>query len=152
MSETESIFCPIRKAWVAALPEELVRQRFITYMTEERGFPASLISVEKSLRQLPHLALTDSQHIPDRRADILCFAKGVNGVYPLLLVECKAVKLIPTVVSQIVGYNHHVGASFIAVVNQTEMRVGWFDKSKREYVFLNTLPTYVDLLNARQET
>lgn len=144
MTEQKTLLCRIRKEPVAALPEEHVRQRFLSYMIDEKGFPPALIAVEKSLRQLPHLTSDDRKNVPDRRADILCFAKDMkgHGLYPLLLVECKAVKLTSAVISQVVGYNHYVRASFLAVVNQDEMRMGWYDPNKKEYQFVNDLPPY----------
>lgn len=142
------IYCPIRRENVAALPEELIRQRFILFMLQERGFPASLVTVEKSLRQLPHLSPLERQAAPCRRADILCFAKGICGAafHPLLLVECKAVKLTKRALNQVIGYNHHVRSCFIAIVNDQEMCLGWFDKAKGEYSFIEDLPPYNELL------
>ncbi|MEI8365253.1 MAG: type I restriction enzyme HsdR N-terminal domain-containing protein [Parachlamydiaceae bacterium] len=148
MSQLSQIFCTIRKDWVAALPEELVRQRVLSYMIENKGFPSSLIAVEIPLRQLPHLTPKDVSLVPDRRADIICFANGTSGLYPLLLVECKAIKLSSRVVSQVVGYNHFVRSRFVAIINQTELRVGWYDEVKGEYLFINHLPEYGDLLKA----
>lgn len=148
---SETLFCPIRKERVSALPEECVRQRVLLHMINERGFPASLIAVEKSLRQLPHLVMADLRQVPDRRADIICFAKNLKGcgdLYPLLTIECKAIKLSPRVISQVVGYNHFVQACFIAIVNQSEIRTGWYDKLQESYVFVDYLPSYHDLLSA----
>lgn len=149
MSNDCGIYCPIRKEWVAALPEEHVRQRMLLHMINDCGFPLSLIAVETSLKQLPHLAATDLHQIPNRRADIICFAKqqnSVGGLYPLLTVECKAVKLTPKVINQVVGYNYFVKASFVVIVNQTEIRTGWYDKSHETYTFVNYLPSYRDLM------
>lgn len=146
---SESLFCCIRKETVAALPEEYVRQRLLQHMLEDKGFPPALIAVEKSLRHLPHLSVIDRRHVPDRRADIICFSQGLtNGshaLHPLVTVECKAVKLTPKVISQVVGYNHFVKASFIVVVNQTELRTGWYDQQTKEYAFVNYLPSYEEL-------
>ena len=149
MSCPEFLFCPLRKEAVAALPEEKVRQRLLTHMMTDLGFPPTLIVVEKSLRQLPHLTAQERLHIPDRRADVICFAKGIHpsyDLYPLLTVECKAVPLTPRVISQVVGYNHFVKACFIAMVNQDQLKMGWFDPVQQQYVFLDYLPTYQALL------
>lgn len=152
-SSRETLFCPIRKEYVAALPEEQVRQRVLEHMIHDRGFPASLIAVEKSLRQLPHLTVADTLQIPDRRADIICFANGLQnfkGLYPLVTIECKAVKLTSRVISQVVGYNHFVRACFVVIVNQHELRTGWFDTTKNAYEFIDYLPSYSDLLKSIQ--
>jgi hypothetical protein len=150
---SESLFCPIRKEWVSALPEERVRQRVLNQMIAELGFPASLIVVEKALKQLPHLAVSDRYQIPDRRADLICFTKGMicdHSLYPLLIVECKSVRLTSRVINQVLGYNHFVRSCFIAIVNHMEVKTGWYDPASNSYEFINYLPSYETLLHAVQ--
>ncbi len=150
MLDSDRLYCRIRKEWIAATPEEFVRQRVLHHMIEDRGFPAELVAVEKSLRQMPHLGSVDRKTIPDRRADIVCFAKNsvmMGGeLYPILTVECKAVKLNSGVISQVVGYNYVVRACFVAIVNQEEIRTGWYDSTRGEYVFINHLPQFHELV------
>lgn len=150
MGTSKRLFCSIRKEWVAALPEEIVRQGVLRHMFDEKGFPPSLVSVEQPLRQLPHLLSANRHLVPNRRADIICFVKNQNtdGLHPLLIVECKSIKLAPMVMSQIVGYNHFVGSSFIALVNQDEIRTGWYDREKGGYAFVDFLPSYCDLIHS----
>lgn len=146
---SELLFCSIRKEWVAALPEEIVRQRMLFHMIDHKGFPASLIAVEQSLKQLPSLTSNNRLKVPRRRADIICYAKdSVRGfsLTPLMIVECKSVKLMPAIMNQVVGYNHFVGSKFIAIVNQDEIRTGWFDPVKKDYEFVNYLPSYSELM------
>lgn len=128
---------------MSSLPEEVVRQRVLSHMIGEKGFPASLIAVETALRCLPHLSAIGRRRVPDRRADIVCFATGKLSLYPLLIVECKAIKLSPDVINQVQGYNQFVRSPFIAVVNQEEMKTGWFDGSG--YRFVDYLPAYDEL-------
>lgn len=145
---TESIYCSIRKMWVAALPEEIIRQRLITHMIQNLSFPSSSLAVEKGLKQMPHLTLLPGD-IPDRRADLVCFAKGIHpdhSLYPLLLIECKAVPLNSKVMHQVMGYNHFLKAHFIAAANENEIRLGWLDKTFQTYQFIPYLPSYTDLL------
>jgi len=148
--KTGQIYCQIRKEWVAATPEEDVRQRLIQSMMQQLGYPPSSIVLEKGLRQLPHLTL-QPQRLPDRRADIICFAKGIHpchALYPLLLIECKAVKLSDRVINQVTGYNHFLQAYFIAVANQDMVRTGWYDPGAKQYNFVDRLPSYAELLSA----
>ncbi len=115
----ESLFCPIRKVWVASLPEERVRQALIQEMTLRLGYPLENFALEKSLNQLPHLK--GNAHLPKRRTDLIVFGKGLHShypLYPLLLVECKSIPLTSKTLRQIVGYNQFAGAYFIAAVNQ----------------------------------
>lgn len=144
----QQIYCHLRKIWVAALPEELVRQRLLLHMINNLNFPLSLLVLEKELRQMPHLE-GDLGQFPNRRADLICFGKDIHpkyALYPLLLIECKAVKLTSKVVDQVVGYNHFLQACFIAIVNAEEIKTAWYDQEKKEYTFVNTLPDYATLL------
>lgn len=141
------LFCSIRKKWVNSLPEEKVRQRLIYDMIHRLGYPPGLIVLEKKLSTLPHLSKTPS--VPNRRADLIVFAKNLHPadlLSPLLLVECKAIPLTPSVLRQIVGYNQFVGACFIGVVNASQFLLGWFEPSQKEFSFLNELPSYESLL------
>lgn len=141
----ETLDCIIRKIPVKATPEEQVRQHLLQWMTQELGYPSSLISVEQDLRKLPHL-LSSKIKIPNRRADILVFGKGVHpdyDLFPLLLIECKAVKLSQEVINQVIGYNHHVQARYFAVANAERCRTGWW--SEGEYHYIPTLPDYAQI-------
>lgn len=145
------LYCPVRKEWVAALPEEHVRQRMLRHLFEDRGFPAPLVAVEKSLKQMPHLSAAGLVGMPNRRADIVCFARGIHpssDLYPLLIIECKSVKLTPKVIHQVSGYNHYVQACFIAIVNDEEICTGWFDRVKGAYEFIDYLPSYDELIES----
>ena len=149
--DNNQLWCRIRKEVVAALPEEVVRQNLLTEMIDRLGYPAGLISVERALRQLPHLLGAVSMAAPDRRADILCYGKGIHpdhDLYPLLLIECKAVPLTERVIRQVVGYNHYVQAAFIAVVNGVERKTGWYDVKKGDYRFVAAIPAYGKLVEA----
>lgn len=145
------LYCPIRRERVPNLPEEGVRQRFISYLILELGFAASAIAVEKKLGQLPHL---EGVKVPNRRADIIVFAQNIHPehpYFPLLLVECKAVPITNKTVQQVVGYNHFVKAPFIALVNNDTLRVGQRDPKTGEYTFSDGLPTYDQLLEQAAE-
>lgn len=141
------MFCCVRRQWVAALPEEKVRQHLLNHLINQLGFPPSLIVLEMGLQQIPHLNPSQGQ-IPERRADIVCFAKGIHpahDLYPLLLIECKAVKLTPKVLNQVTGYNHFLKACFIAVANQNEVKLGWFEAKLQRYIYTDRIPSYKHL-------
>jgi hypothetical protein len=134
----DSLFCPLRKTWVAALPEEKVRQGLIHEMTQNLGYPLGSLILEKSLNQLPHLQNHSS--LPKRRADLIVIAKDIHpqhSFYPLLLIECKAVPLTHKALRQMIGYNQFIGAPFIAAVNQTQSYFGWFQPDKKDFTFQN---------------
>lgn len=141
----KKLYCPIRCEWVSAQPEEYVRQRLLRYMIDDLGYPKGLIVVEKALDQLPHLQ--GKGQLPDRRVDILVYGKEVGAaLVPLLLIECKAVKLTARVINQVTGYNHYLGARFVAIVNDEEVQTGYLDTKSRGYLFVPRLPGYKELL------
>jgi hypothetical protein len=142
------IFCQVRKKNLPALPEECVRVQLLAHLVNVLGYPPGGIAIERELASMPHLQGV-SHPLPLRRADIVCFTKregGDESLFPLLLIECKSVKLTRKMEHQVVGYNHFLQAAFVALVNQNEARTGWFDREKGEYQFISSLPSYAELL------
>ena len=149
--DSDVLFCLLRKTWVAALPEERVRQALIQDMTQRLGYPLGNFALEKSLSQLPHLQAQTC--VPKRRADLIVFAKDLHpqhSFYPLLLIECKATVLTQKVLRQIVGYNQFVGAPFIAAANQTHLYFGWYHSEEKDFTFKEGLLPYGVLLQWAQ--
>lgn len=149
MNDREYIYCSVRKKWVVRTPEERVRQQLILNMVAA-GYPLSTLAVEKDLRQMPHLALTSNSQFPDRRADIVCFAKNIHpqhALYPLVLVECKATQnLSLPVIQQAIGYNHFIKAHFIVIANDRQVKTGSYDTLQRQYIFVDALQPYQTLI------
>lgn len=146
----DQIECLIRKFCVKATPEEKVRQALLNVMLEELGYPFSYLTVEKEMRQFPHLKEI-SNKLPKRRIDIVCFAKGISPTHelsPLLLIECKAYALRAQAFQQLISYNYFIQAPYIAVVSQNELRIGAYNREDNEYQFTNGLPPYSVLLQS----
>ena len=99
------------------MSEEVIRQELIVTLLA-LGYPKSLMVIEKELSQLPHLR---KGRVPKRRLDLLCFAKKGGLVYPLLLIECKAIPLLPSALEQVLGYNYYVEALFVAITNRSDV-------------------------------
>lgn len=101
------IFDPVRKKYVALTPEEWVRQHILHYLLE-RGYPASLIAIERGIAVN---GLT-------RRFDIVVYRRDAQ---PLILVECKAQEeaLDHKVVMQAIAYNLTVQARYLWLTNGT---------------------------------
>lgn len=148
-SSNSQIFDEVRGIWVAATPEENVRQETLKRMIYGLHFPKELIVVEKELKELPHLFNAD---FPQRRVDILCYGKGIHPehlLYPLILIECKKDRIDTHAIEQLIGYNAHVQAYFIALVNgrEEQERFGYLDKKTSRYVFHAGFPTFTDLIS-----
>ena len=145
-SKVSEIYDPIRKKWVAALPEEVVRQELLQKMMG-LGYPKSHIAVEKELKELPHLAAFTT--LPERRIDVLCFAHNIHPyfpLYPLLLIECKEGYLRESAFEQLMGYNDYVKAPFLAIVTEDTVEV--FYNMKNSVQSVRFLPSYEELLGA----
>lgn len=125
------IFDIIRKKYVVLTPEEWVRQHFVHYLTEEKNYPLSLVSVEK---KLTINGLT-------KRTDILIFNNEGN---PDLIVECKApsIKINQNTFDQIARYNLKLNANLLVVTNGIEHFYCTLDKENEAYQFLKEIPVY----------
>lgn len=110
--QNKQLYDPIRKKWVSATPEEIVRQSLILEILE-KGYKKSQIGVEIALNRLPHL---QGVSLPSRRADLCVFWKQE----PLILVECKAVPLTKAMYRQLVGYNAYVRAPVLVLRNEIQ--------------------------------
>lgn len=146
LDKSSKIYDPIRKKWVVDSPEERVRQALIKKLIEELGFEKSLIAIEK---ELDIFSFPEAKTKAKRRADIICFAKNIHPnypLYPLLMIECKAVPLTHKVIEQVAGYNHFISACFIAVANEQEVKMLWYEKDKKEYQSIDFIPSYQQLL------
>lgn len=133
------IRCSIREKWVAATPEEEVRQKLISKMISELGYPRSLISVEKEIASLPSGGLRTG-----RRIDLICYTPNKEKLVPLLIAECKAVHLDEAAERQVFGYNSAIQAPFLCLASQTEIKTLWMSQGKIASV--SFLPFYNELL------
>jgi hypothetical protein len=113
LQNKEKLFCPIRKIWVPALPEEKVRASLLATMTGRWGFPPHLLMVEKGLRELP--LARHFPRLPIRRFDIVAYAESRGTLKPLLVIECKRQTISEKAARQLLGYNYYFRAPFVAV-------------------------------------
>lgn len=125
---------PIRRQWVALLPEEWVRQHFINFLVRDRDCPASLIAVERQLT-LNGLA---------KRADIVVHAADGR---PVALVECKApsVRLGQAVFEQAARYNVVFKVAFLIVTNGLQHYCCRVDAASGAVHFLVDIPRHAEL-------
>ncbi len=128
------IFDLLRRRYVTLTPEEWVRQHFVRYLIEVKGFPAALMANEVSL----------TQNGIKRRCDTL--VADASGA-PLLIVEYKAphVKISQETFDQIVRYNMVLRARYLVVSNGFVHYCCKMDYEKDCYSFLPEMPKYSDL-------
>jgi hypothetical protein len=150
---SDQIFCSLRQIWVAASPEEVIRQSLIHQMINQGGYPFSGFAIEKTLQQMPHL-YGSSLKTPKRRADLIFFAKNIHSthsLYPLLLIECKSIPLTKKEIRQAIGYNFYVKAYFIAVANSHHLFFGLGHQIAESFLPIPSIPSYLELLNSLYE-
>jgi len=133
------IFDSIRKKYVALTPEEWVRQHLIHYLITEKGFPATLISVETPLKYAR----------VDKRSDVLAYDRTGQ---PLMLAECKApeVAITQKVFEQIAVYNLTLQAPCLMVTNGLQHYCLSAANDSSSACFLNDVPIYEDLLKMKK--
>ena len=133
-NKTTKIFDEIRKKYVVLTPEEWVRQHLIKYLIDEKGYPKSLIAVEKGLR-VNNLA---------KRTDILIYSREGK---PILMVECKSyqAKVDQAVFDQASRYNIAFQLPYLVASNGLNHYCAKIDFKRRNFKFLNEIPRYEDL-------
>jgi len=125
------IFDPYRKKYVALTPEEWVRQNFARYLSEEMGYPASVMMTEVALKL----------NGMTQRCDILVYGKMGN---PLLLVECKApdVKITGDTFDQAARYNMVLSAPWLLVTNGIQHYCCYVDFTNNKVEFRDKIPVF----------
>ena len=128
-----TLFDDIRKKHIVLTPEEWVRQHFVQYLINQKGYPKSLIRLEGGLKF----------HGNTRRTDIVVFNTSGEKI---LLIECKApsVKIDQKVFDQVARYNMVHRVSLLAVsngLNHYYCRINFLDNS---YRFIDDIPAYQD--------
>jgi hypothetical protein len=127
------IFDSVRKKYLILTPEEWVRQNFIEYLIQEKGYPKGLIEIEKGLK------LNELQ----KRADALVY----QGADPKVLIEFKApkVKITQDVFEQIGRYNSIFKVPYLIVSNGLSHYCAKIDFNNNSFEFLEDIPDYNSL-------
>ena len=137
-----SLFCPFRRKYVAATPEENVRQTFLHALVEQFGYPQSLIGVEVPIAVGAGV---------DKRCDAVVYSRSLQ---PLVLIEFKApeVAITQTTLDQAAVYNTTVHAPYLILANGKQTVVARIDKQSadgeqtEQIQFLNHIPSWNQLL------
>ena len=137
-----NIFCPFRRKYVAATPEENVRQTFLHALVEQFGYPQSLIGVEVPIAVGAGV---------DKRCDAVVYSRSLQ---PLVLIEFKApeVAITQTTLDQAAVYNTTGHAPYLILANGKQTVVARIDKQSadgeqtEQIQFLNHIPSWNQLL------
>ena len=137
--EGVKIFDRLRKKFIILTSEEWVRQHFVNYLINHKGFPESLMANEIGI------TLNGTR----RRCDTVVFDKHGS---PMVIVEYKASSIVisQSTFDQIVRYNMVLHARYLIVSNGMNHYCCRIDYDNMSYDFLKEVPDYADLEPIRQ--
>ena len=128
------VWDPVRKRWTAFTPEENVRQGFVSYLVNHKGYPISHIANEQAI-ELNGMS---------RRCDSVIYDKAGR---PKVIVEYKrpTVTISQKVFDQIARYNLVLHVDYLIVSNGLKHYCVKMEYPAGKYVFLQDIPSYSDL-------
>lgn len=129
------IFDILRKKYIALTPEEWVRQHFVHFLVEHKGYPAALMANEIQLK-VGEKTL---------RADSVLYSKDLK---PRMIIEYKAphIPITQKVFDQISIYNMLLHVDYLVVSNGLQHYICKMDYNDKKYLFLEDIPDYEELL------
>ena len=129
-----AIFDVIRRRYVALTPEEWVRQHFVHYLLEHKGYPRSLMANEVQL------ALNGTR----KRCDTVLYKRDLT---PQMIIEYKAphIEITQAVFDQIGRYNLALRVDYLVVSNGICHYCCRMDYEGGDYAFLPAIPGYAEL-------
>ena len=124
----------LRRKYVALTPEEWVRQHFVHFLIEQKGYPAILLANEVQLNVGNKLL----------RADSVLYG---SDLHPRMIIEYKAptVSITQKVFDQISVYNMLLKVDYLVVSNGINHYVCKMNYENQKYFFLREIPEYKDL-------
>ncbi len=129
-----NIFDILRRKYVSLTPEEWVRQHFIHFLIEHKGYPSALLANEVLL-QIGNKKL---------RCDSILYNSEAK---PRMIIEYKApsVAITQKVFDQITVYNMLLHVDFLVVSNGMQHYCCKMDYENKRYFFLKDIPEYREL-------
>lgn len=125
------IFDILRRKYVALTPEEWVRQHFVHFIIERKGYPQTLIANEVELK-IGNKSL---------RCDSVLYDRNMQ---PRMIIEYKSpsIELQQKVFNQISTYNLLLKVDYLIVSNGMQHYCCKMDYENQKYVFLEEIPDY----------
>ncbi|MCQ2258500.1 MAG: type I restriction enzyme HsdR N-terminal domain-containing protein [Bacteroidaceae bacterium] len=124
----------LRRKFVALTPEEWVRQHFVHFMLDKKGYSPNLMNNEVAL----------SLNGTNRRCDTVVY--DASGK-PKMIVEYKAphIEITQKVFNQITRYNMVLEVEYLVVSNGMKHYCCKVDIQEGTFGFLNDIPSYEEL-------
>lgn len=129
-----TIFDVIRRRYVALTPEEWVRQHFVHFLLEYKGYPQALMANEVQVE------LNGMK----KRCDTVLYKRDLTA---RMIVEYKApeVGITQKVFNQITRYNIVLKVDYLIVTNGLQHYCCRMNYEQGNYTFLQDIPDYQSL-------
>ena len=129
-----TVFDPLRRRHIRLTPEEWVRQHFVHYLIEHKGYPQGQLQNEVSL----------SLNGTTKRCDSVLYDGEAK---PRMIIEYKApyVQVSQRTFDQISRYNIVMRVPYLIVSNGLQHYCCRIDYTTQTYHFLREIPTYEEL-------
>lgn len=129
-----TIFDVLRRKYVALTPEEWVRQHFVHFLLEHKGYPATLLANEVQVQ------LNGTK----KRCDTVLYRRDLTA---RMIVEYKAPEIVITqkVFDQIMRYNMVLKVDYLIVSNGLQHYCCRMNYGHNSYAFLQDIPEYGEL-------
>lgn len=128
------VFDVIRRRYVALTPEEWVRQHFVHFLLEHKGYPQALLANEVQVQ------LNGTK----KRCDTVLYRRDLTA---RMIIEYKApdIEITQKVFDQITRYNMVLKVDYLIVSNGLQHYCCRIDYEQNSYAFLEDIPMYKDL-------
>lgn len=129
-----AIWDVIRRKYVALTPEEWVRQHFVHFLVDHKGYPQALMANEVAI----------SLNGMSRRCDTVLYNRTLT---PRMIIEYKAphIPITQKVFDQICRYNLVFRVDYLIVSNGLSHYCCRMDYEHQSYRFLADIPEYSEL-------
>ncbi|AVM51867.1 type I restriction and modification enzyme subunit R-like protein [Bacteroides zoogleoformans] len=129
-----TVFDVIRRRYVALTPEEWVRQHFVHFLLEHKGYPQALMANEVQVQ------LNGTK----KRCDTVLYRRDLTA---RMIVEYKApdIAITQRVFDQITRYNMVLKVDYLIVTNGLQHYCCRMDYERGSYHFLQDVPDYQSL-------
>lgn len=130
----QQVYDILRRKFVALTPEEWVRQLFVHYLIQHKGYPAECIGNEVSIM----LGRTK------KRCDSVVYGQNAQ---PIMIIEYKSpqTEITQQVFEQVSRYNIKLKVRWLVVSNGMQHYCCHIDYESGTYQFVEDIPPYNDI-------
>ena len=130
----QQVYDILRRKFVALTPEEWVRQLFVHYLIQHKGYPAECIGNEVSIM----LGRTK------KRCDSVVYGQNAQ---PIMIIEYKSpqTEITQQVFEQVSRYNIKLKVRWLVVSNGMQHYCCHIDYESGTYQFVKDIPPYNDI-------